>query len=442
MSKALARTMKLLAIIALLGLLAVACGGADDTTPMADDDVEGPETEVVDDDVEAPDAVDDDRETVTIGVLAPLSGAQAVLGQEMPIGARLAKRWIEENNLLTDYTIEIVEADTQAQPDAAVAAARELADQGVRIFVGVITSPNALAVVPVMEDIDGILLTTAAHAMQLTKENYSDHYFRITDNPYMRQRAQAALMLELYPDVQRWAMIGPDHAYGASTIDSFGSGLQAFGDASIEIVEDVRAPFGASDYRDAMSRVLASNPQGVFSSMYGGDAVTALQQSFGFGFFERIEVFADSANELLVPRALAEDTPAYWGAFHWYHGAYDNELSNFVRDAFIEEHGREPTGFTGEAFAAVLAVAAALEEGAEPETQSLINGLEGLEWDTPTGKRYIRPEDHQTIKDIVFVLVEGDPDAEEGWVARDTRTMWGEEFADPPTPGEPTDYDS
>jgi branched-chain amino acid transport system substrate-binding protein len=309
----------------------------------------------------------------------------------------------------------------------------------VHIFVGVVNSPVALALGPVMEQTDSVLLTTAAHAQELTHENFSDNVFRVTDNPYMRQRAQAKLASEIAPDVKKWGLVGPDHAYGVSTLRAYMSGLRdffpgaSFGDA-------VLAPFGASDYRNSMSRVMAQKPQGVFSSLYASDAVTAYQQGDAMGMWDDT-ILMDSSNEFYIARALKEKTPDHWSAFHWYVGAYDNEMSKFIGDKYTAEHdGAEPTGFVGESFSAVLAVAAAVEAGGSAATDDLIENLEGLEWETPSGTRTIRAEDHQTIKDVNFVRLRGCADCEEGYEVVESRVIPGADLIEPATPGKATDY--
>lgn len=378
---------------------------------------------------------------IKIGVVGPMSGPSALFGKEFPVGAQLAVDWIEENGGADGREIELHTIDDQADPEAAVAGVRELTDDGVHIFVGVVNSPVALALGPVMEQTDSVLLTTAAHAQELTHENFSDNVFRVTDNPYMRQRAQAKLASEIAPDVKKWGLVGPDHAYGVSTLRAYMSGLRdffpgaSFGDA-------VLAPFGASDYRNSMSRVMAQKPQGVFSSLYASDAVTAYQQGDAMGMWDDT-ILMDSSNEFYIARALKEKTPDHWSAFHWYVGAYDNEMSKFIGDKYTAEHdGAEPTGFVGESFSAVLAVAAAVEAGGSAATDDLIENLEGLEWETPSGTRTIRAEDHQTIKDVNFVRLRGCADCEEGYEVVESRVIPGADLIEPATPGKATDYGS
>lgn len=347
----------------------------------------------------------DSEGPLAIGVVGPMSGPSAMFGTEFPIGAEFAKQWLEENGGLGDREIELHVVDDQGSPEVAVAGVRELTDDGVNIFIGTVNSPVALALAPVMSQTNSVLLTTAAHAQEMTHENFSENVFRVTDNPYMRQRAQAKLAAEIAPDVQKWSLVGPDHAYSVSTMRAYKSGLRDFNEGAAT-GPAVMAPAGASDYRDSMARVMGQQPEGIFSSLYATDAVMAYQQADALGLWEDT-ILMDSANEFYIARAIKERTPDHWTAFHWYHGAFDNEMNTFLADRYMDEHGQEPGGFVGESFSAVLAVAAAVEAGDSTATADLIDNLEGLEWDTPSGSRTLRAEDHQAIKDVVFVRLRG-----------------------------------
>jgi branched-chain amino acid transport system substrate-binding protein len=384
------------------------------------------------------DSAEEEGGPIKIGVVGPMSGPAALFGKEFPIGAELAVQWIEENGGADGREIELYTVDDQSDPETAVAGVRELTDKGVNIFIGTVNSPVALALGPVMQQTDSVLLTTAAHAAELTHENFNEHVFRVTDNAYMRQRAQAKLAAEVAPDADKWALVGPDHSYGVSTLQSFLSGLRDF-DPDAETGKPVLAPYGASDYRNSMSRVAGQKPQGVFSSLYASDAVTAYKQANAMGLWDDT-VLMDSSNEWYVARAMGPQTPDHWTAFHWYFGAYDNEMSSFILDSYREDQKEDPSGFVGESFSAILAVAEAVEASGTTSADELIDALEGLEWETPSGSRTIRAEDHQTIKDVNFVRLRGCQDCPDGYEVVDSRAIPGDDLIEPATPGEATDY--
>lgn len=411
----------LLSVTVLVGTVLAGCGGGQ-ATPSGEQTGGGQ---------------DQTQKSIKIGVLAPLTGAQADPGRSIKEGAELAAKHINESGGILGQPVEVVVRDTKGNPDTGVAAARELLGQGVNLQLGIVNSAVALAVSSLMEQENGIIITTAAHSDKLTHENFNKHYFRITDNPYMRERALAKLMSERYPDVTKWAAIIPDHEYGRSTWANFEAGLKAY-NPNVEIVSVQKAPYGATDYKNFISAVLNSGAQGVFTSEYGGDAVTMYQQAAPYGFFDKIKVMVDSANEFLVPRAMGSNTPDHWVGSHWYYGAYvdKNPIAKKLYDDYVKTYNREPDGWVGDTYSAVLAYKAAIEKARSTDTAKVITALEGLTFDSPSGQRTIRAEDHQTIKDVNILHIvakQGTP----GWEVKEFKVYNGKDLIEPPAPGQP-----
>lgn len=79
---------------------------------------------------------------LVVGLLLPLSGEHAILGQSMLDAARMALAKHSEGQL------EILPQDTEGTPEGARQAAREALDAGARLLVGPVFRNNAAAVVP------------------------------------------------------------------------------------------------------------------------------------------------------------------------------------------------------------------------------------------------------------------------------------------------------
>ncbi|MCW2786186.1 MAG: branched chain amino acid transporter, periplasmic ligandbinding protein [Marmoricola sp.] len=373
---------------------------------------------------------------VKIGLLAPLSGAVAVLGKEMPAGADLGAVWVNEHGGVDGRPVEIVPIDTQADPKVAVSAVRKLSDQGVRVFIGTISSSEALAVMDEVKKQDAVFVAAGPHAMEMTHQKFSPNTFRVTDNAHMRQFAEAAYIAKKFPDVTQWGAIGTNNANGKGSLEAFEAGMKKFGGGDDKLVAKTLAPFGGSDYRNTLSQTSGKKPRVVMSAVYGADAVTMYQQGISNKFFDSLDAFVDNANEWQVARVLKDKMPTVVQAFHWAPQAFDNEMSTFLADSYKKKVGELPSGFSSEPFSAVIAAAAGLEKagGADADTQDLIAGLEGLTFDSPTGERTIRAEDHQAIKDVVFGVISADPGSKEGWKVSDLEVIPGADVMDEPDP--------
>ncbi|MDC0608863.1 ABC transporter substrate-binding protein [Candidatus Pelagibacter ubique] len=70
------------------------------------------------------------NEKIRIGLLVPLTGENSEIGQSIIKSARLAI------NTINNASIEIIPKDTQSNPEVTLAAAKELANSGIKIVIG------------------------------------------------------------------------------------------------------------------------------------------------------------------------------------------------------------------------------------------------------------------------------------------------------------------
>lgn len=380
-----------------------------------------------------------------LGFVGALSGPSEPLGAPMLEGARIAAEEINAAGGINGSMIELLVRDSKGRPDTGTIAARELVGEGANLLLGVVSSAVALGINGILQQENAVLITCAAHSLRLTHEDFNRHYFRITDNPYMRQRAQAKLVAELYPDTTAWGGLIPDHEYGRSTWDSFRHGLQQFypeiAGKTPQISEPILTSYNSSDYRNYIGSAMRDPMVGTFVSLYGGDAITMYQQAKPYGFFERKKPIVDSANEFIVARAMKAEMPEMWVGTHWYNGAFEgNEVNDRLYAKYVERTGNKyADGFLAEGHAAVIAYAEALRKTGEAETAAVIDALEGLSFETATGSRTIRKEDHQTIKPVILYNLRGSPNGD-GIEVLEHRVIDGAEVIEPATPGAPVQW--
>jgi branched-chain amino acid transport system substrate-binding protein len=375
-----------------------------------------------------------------IGLITPLSGPQEFIGSYVKNGAEIAVEQINKAGGVMGRQIALEIRDDKANPAAALAAARELLGAGINLHTGGISSAVVLALIPVMQQDNGVFLTCGAGTEKMNHENYSDNLFRPGDSPDARGRAQARLMAEKYPNITRWTGLIPDHEYGRTMWSIFVDGLLEFYPAIAkkkpEILDPVLMPYGVSDYRNAITQALRQQADGVYNATYGGDAITMFQQARGFGLMQRYKVVCDAANEFLVARGMKQQLPPQWTGMHYYAQANKgNAMSDrFVADYLAKTKDPEPLGWAAEAHASIYALAKAIEKGKSSQTKSVIANLKGLTWDTVTGPRHMRAEDNQTVKDVELVYLEP-ASTDKGYAVTQYIKVAGKDVILPPTPG-------
>jgi branched-chain amino acid transport system substrate-binding protein len=386
--------------------------------------------------------------TIRIGCITPLSGAQEILGRPILLGGQIAAAQINARGGLLGKQIEIVERDDKGEATQALTVGRELIGDGVNLLFGIVTSPAALAVTAIMEPSNAVLTICAASSDKLNHDAYSSHTFRVCDQAYMRQHAQAKLAAERFPNVTKWGAIIPDVEYGRSALAAFTDGLTKYYPQSAgkkaTMADPVLTRFGASDFKTQISTLMGMDIEGLFTAVYGGDGVTMLQQSRPYGLLKKLKVISDTGNEFYVPKALGKNTPdTLWTGMHWYYGGYQNlPLGKALYDDYVAKTGdKYPIGFVNEGHSAVLGYAAAVAKAGSTESAAVIAAMEGMTFDTAKGPVTFRKEDHQAICDVNFVRFQT-TDADPGWKVAEFVRYAGADVIEPPTPGKPVAYRS
>jgi branched-chain amino acid transport system substrate-binding protein len=381
------------------------------------------------------------NEPLKLGFIGPLSGAQEIFGAPMLVGAQIAADQINAAGGVNGRKIEIVARDDKAAGPEAVKQAQGLVGEGVHLLFGAIQTAVALAIGPLLQPSNAILISCAAIADSLTHENFNPNYFRISDNSYMRYRALARVMAEKHPEITKWTGIFPDAAYGHQSWDGFVDGLKEYystlAKKDVEIIEPVLTKFGATDFKPQLTTLMRSPAEGLFNNTNGADAVTLIAQGANFGLSRKFKAIADGANEFNVPKALGKRMiPNFWTAMHWYYGGYqDTEMGKKLYQDYVAKTGDKlPIGYVEQGHAAVYAYANAIRAAGSAETAAVLKALEGMSFDTAKGRRTFRREDHQAILDVNFITFDV-KDTEQGWEVSDFVRIPGADVIEPATPG-------
>jgi ABC-type branched-subunit amino acid transport system substrate-binding protein len=155
-----------------------------------------------------------------IGLLLPLSGPSAPLGQAMLNAAQMAL--FEQ----PDSGITLLPRDTQGSPQAAAAAAQEVIQQGARIIIGPLLAAEAEAVKPV---------AAAANVPVLSFSNSTsvagNGVFLLGFQP--SQEITRVVQYAISKGHTRFAVLAPDSAYGNLAIDALKAAVGTGGNASV-----------------------------------------------------------------------------------------------------------------------------------------------------------------------------------------------------------------
>ncbi len=214
-------------------------------------------------------------QTVKIGLLLPLSGPSASLGDQMDKAVQLYMK-SHEKDLPPGVKIEIIKRDTTGPaPDVAKRLAQELITRDrVNFITGVVFTPNANAIAPLATEAKVPFVIMNAGTSMTT-----------TLSPFIA-RVSFTLWQSSFPMGQWAAKSGIKKAYIAVT--DYGPGHDAeaafhkgFVDSGGEIVGQVRIPLQNPDFVPFLQRVKDAKPDALFVFVPAGRQATAIMKAFG-----------------------------------------------------------------------------------------------------------------------------------------------------------------
>jgi branched-chain amino acid transport system substrate-binding protein len=186
------------------------------------------------------------KEPIKICILTPLTGPFAGTGRAQLMGAELAASLINEKGGILGRPVKIIGRDDEVKPATAIKHAREVrTSEGANFFAGIISSGVALALGPVMQELDSVLVISAAASSKITGINFNKHVFRVSPSCAEHRFAFAGLVNSKYPEIKRLANINPDYEYGHSSWSNFIYKLKQL-NPQVEVVASRWPPFGAA----------------------------------------------------------------------------------------------------------------------------------------------------------------------------------------------------
>ena len=291
--------------------------------------------------------------------------------------------------------IVVIEKDTQLKPENGKALLEEAyGDDEVDLAVGPVSSGVALAMLPVAEEYEKILIVEPAVADSITGSNWNRYIFRTGRNSSQDAVANA---IALAGDNVKIATLAQDYAFGRDGISAFKEALDGTG---TEIVHEEYVPTDTTDFTAAAERIFNAmkdeeGDKKLFLIWAGGGNPMGKLQAMDPGRFG-IEIA--TGGNILAALSAYKELPGMEGATYSYYENPQNEINDWLVKTHQERYGTPPDFFTAGGMASGLAVVEAIKRAGSTDTEELISTLEGMEWETPKGTMMFRAEDHQAMQ--------------------------------------------
>ncbi len=217
---------------------------------------------------------------VNVGVILPLSGANAQFGVNSRNGIELVADEINAAGgikSLGGARINLVVADSTSTPTTAANVAQRLLTQNdVVAILGAFASSLTIAISEVTER-RGVPLLTMSFSDQITGRGF-ENIFQVVAKASVLGKAQfdgtVAIAAASGQKLERIAIMYEDTAYGTSQAAGLREGAKA---AGVQMVMDDAYPLGITDVTPLINKLRASGAQAVFPVSYLNDSLQIIR---------------------------------------------------------------------------------------------------------------------------------------------------------------------
>lgn len=339
---------------------------------------------------------------IRIGVVTPLSGTYAGIGQQVKWGLDLAATQINAAGGVMGRKLELLYEDEEANPAVATQKAEKLFQVSkVDFLTGTVNSGSTLAVGQVAERNNKLIATTVSFADSITTDKCSPNVFRVNARAGMQSAALADWMAKEKPNANVF-YLGPDYEMGRSTVAAFKAAAEAKG---AKTVGEVFAPLDNKDYSPFFGQVRSAKPAVIYTSVAGNDTVRLFTQMAEFGVNRNVQVVGASGT--VTSQNLAAIGKAADGFVTGV--GYSPNIDSAENRKFVAEFEAvaktKPDLYGADSYGVLFFYKAAVEKARSVETDKLRDAMRGLQWATPQGLKTLRAGDHQAMQDMYAVRV-------------------------------------
>lgn len=328
-----------------------------------------------------------DITSTKVGAIIPLTGDVATYGVSLKKGFDLAAANF-------DGKIEVVYEDSKASPKDGITAMQKLLGKGVRHFLGDATSGVSLALAPLANQNQAILMIDIATSDDLTKAG--PYVFRNCP-PNRKQAAAAADFMKNNLKATRIAVLAKANPYAANLAAQFRVDSSS---RSLEIVLDEQYDPSVRDFSILIDKLKKANPQAVFIPGNYEETASILRKARELGFSAPF-IGTDGAYS---PKLLELAGQAAEGFYLTMLGV--DRTTPFYKhfaSSYAAKYSGEPDVFTAYGYEGAMILFQVIAQGGNVSDQ--LHRLESGSWDGLLGRVSFDP-DGEIVRNVQVLVVQ------------------------------------
>jgi urea transport system substrate-binding protein len=317
---------------------------------------------------------------IKVGVLNSLSGTMAISEVAVKNASLMAIDEInKKGGVLGSQLVPVVQDGASDWPTFADKTKLLLQNEKVAAVFGCWTSASRKAVLPVVEQMNGLLY----YPVQYEGLETSKNIFYIAAPP--NQQIIPAVTYLLQNNLKKMYLLGSDYVFPRTANKVIKAQLQAEGGTTV--AEDY-TPLGNTDYSAVVSKIKASKPDVVFNTLNGDSNVAFFKQMKAQGFTaESMPVMSVSVAEEEVSGIGTDNFVGQLTAWNYFQTVASDANKAFVTNYQAAYGAQKVTDDPIEhAYAAVYLWAQSVQKAGATDVDKVRAASDGVAFDAPQGK--------------------------------------------------------
>lgn len=345
-------------------------------------------------------------DTVKVGIIGPFSGPFAHYGKLFKDGAESYLK--QQGGKFAGHDIEIIYRDSGGpNPSGVKTAAQELiVSDRVDYLGGIVFTPNAMAVAPLVQESKTPTVIFNAATSSITPK--SDYLVRTSYTLWQVTVPMARWAHE--QGIKKVVTAVSDYAPGVDGETAFKEEFTRLGG---EVVESIRMPLNTNDFSPFAQRIKASGAEAVYVFLPGGPPSLGFVNAYNENGLREagIEFLGTAEMDEFDLQKFGDAALGLKTAFH-YSAAHDSDANREFKKAMKAQAADALENYASVGAYDGMHIIHKMVEATDgkKDGDKAIEAIKGYEWESPRGPAMIDPETRHITQNVYLREVERDGD--------------------------------
>ncbi|MCJ7494880.1 MAG: amino acid ABC transporter substrate-binding protein [Deltaproteobacteria bacterium] len=333
------------------------------------------------------------QDTLKIGVILPLTGPNAMIGQEEKRGIDMAIEKINAAGGALKKKVELIIEDNRGDPTVIVSAAEKLITRDkVVALTGGYSSVESLALLAAMKKYEPVTVWQGGGAVKMDQMYGKERwFFMLHPRSPDYQRNIADFLNSIQPKPKRIALAYEDTSYGVDHSKVAKGYLTELG---FELVTFEPFKSGTLDFSPLLTKIKGAKPEIFYWVGYAGDSILITKQAKELGFTPKMLLDTVGVGFPEYRDSLKKDSEYVCGIEVWapstqfaastQYPQFFPKTEDWVAE-YQKRYNREPNYWSIISYVSLFTLTNAINKAGTTDKEKLITALEATDTMTPMG---------------------------------------------------------